>query len=63
VGDAVLKFKSDKIKMIRKEIMEQLEEAVKSNNTEKVLLLQKRYSNLSIAMGAISRKLGGRIVL
>jgi DNA primase len=63
VGDAVLKFKSDKIKAIRKEIMEQLEEAVKSNNTEKVLLLQKRYSNLSIALGAISRKLGGRIVL
>jgi DNA primase len=63
VSDAVLKFKSDKIKMIRKEIMIQLEEAVKSNNTEKVLQLQKRYSNLSVAMGAISRKLGGRIVL
>ena len=63
VGDAVLKFKSDKIKIIRKEIMIQLEEAVKSNNTEKVLQLQKRYSNLSVAMGAISRKLGGRIVL
>jgi DNA primase len=63
VGDAVLKFKSDKIMIIRKGIMVQLEEAVKANNIEKVLLLQKRYANLSIALGAISRKLGGRILL
>ena len=63
VGDAVLKFKSDKIMIIRKEIMVQLEEAVKANDIEKVLLLQKRYANLSVALGAISRKLGGRILL
>jgi DNA primase len=63
VGDAVLKFKSDKIKIIRKEIMVLLEEAVKANDTEKVLLLQKKYSNLSVALGAISRKLGNRILL
>ncbi len=63
VGDAVLKFKSDKIMIIRKEIMAQLEEAVKANDSEKVLLLQKRYANLSVALGAISRKLGGRILL
>ena len=63
VGDAVLKFKSDKIMIIRKEIMVQLEEAVKANDSEKVLLLQKRYANLSVALGAISRKLGGRILL
>lgn len=63
VGDAVLKFKSDKIMIIRKEIMTQLEEAVKANDSEKVLLLQKRYTNLSVALGAISRKLGGRILL
>ena len=36
VGDAVLKFKSDKIMIIRKEIMALLEEAVKANDTEKV---------------------------
>jgi DNA primase len=63
VGDVVLKFKSDKIIIIRKEIMAQLEEAVKANDIEKVLLLQKRYSNLSVALGAISRKLGNRILL
>jgi DNA primase len=63
VGDAVLKFKSDKIMIIRKEIMVLLEEAVKANDIEKVLLLQKRYTNLSVALGAISRKLGGRILL
>jgi len=63
VGDSVLKFKSDKIMIIRKEIMAQLEEAVKANDTEKVLLLQKRYSNLSVVLGLISRKLGNRILL
>jgi len=63
VGDVVLKFKSDKIIIIRKEIMTQLEEAVKANDLEKVLVLQKRYSNLSVALGAISRKLGNRILL
>jgi DNA primase len=63
VGDVVLKFKSDKIIVKRKEIMQLLEEAVKANDTEKVLLLQKRYSNLSTALGTISRKLGNRILL
>jgi len=63
VGDAVLKFKSDKIMIIRKEIMVQLEEAVKANDIDKVLLLQKRYSSLSVALGSISRKLGNRILL
>ncbi|MBK7627208.1 MAG: DNA primase [Bacteroidales bacterium] len=63
VGDVVLKFKSDKIIIIRKEIMTQLEEAVKANDIEKVLTLQKRYANLSVALGAISRKLGNRILL
>jgi len=63
VADSVLKFKSDKIMVIRKEIMSQLEEAVKANDIERVLLLQKRYANLSIALGLISRKLGNRILL
>jgi len=63
VGDAVLKFKSDKIMIKRKEIMVLLEEAVKANDTEKVLLLQKRYANLSTVLGLISRKLGNRILL
>ncbi|HUX94998.1 MAG TPA: DNA primase [Bacteroidales bacterium] len=63
VSDAVLKFKSDKINILRKEIMLQLEEAVKANDSERILLLQKRYSNLSVALGLISKKLGGRILL
>jgi hypothetical protein len=44
-------------------ILSQLEEAVKANDIEKVLMLQKRYANLSVALGAISRKLGNRILL
>ena len=40
-----------------------LEEAVKANDIEKLLLLQKRYANLSAALGVISRKLGNRILL
>jgi DNA primase len=63
VGDAVLKFKSDKIMMKRKEIMILLEEAVKANDTEKILQLQKRYASLNVVLGLISRKLGNRILL
>ena len=63
VGDTVLKFKSDKILIKRKEIMALLEEAVKANDIEKILLLQKRYSNLNVVLGIISRKLGNRILL
>ncbi len=63
VGDVVLKFKSDKIIIKRKEVMLLLEEAVKANDTEKIILLQKRYSNLSTVLGLISRKLGDRILL
>jgi DNA primase len=63
VGDAVLKFKSDKIKTIRKQIMNQLEEAVKENDTEKILLLQKKYTSMGFALREISKKLGDRILL
>ncbi len=63
VGDAVLKFKSDKIMIKRKEIMVLLEEAVRANDIEKVLQLQKRYANLSTVLGVISKKLGNRILL
>jgi hypothetical protein len=63
VGDCVLKFKSDKIKIKRKEIMTLLEEAVKENDIEKILQLQKRYANLSVVLGLISKKLGNRILL
>lgn len=63
VSDAVLKFKSDKINILRKEIMLQLEEAVKANDTERSIMLQKRYAHLNVALGLISKKLGGRILL
>jgi DNA primase len=63
VPDTVLKFKSDKIIARRKEIMTLLEEAVKTNDREKILNLQKRYNNLSIALGMISKQLGNRILL
>jgi DNA primase len=63
VGDAVLKFKSDKIILKRKEIMQLLEEAVKANDTEKIIQLQKRFAALSTALGYISKQLGNRILL
>jgi DNA primase len=63
VGDVVLKFKSDKIMILRKEIMLQLEDAVKANDRERIVMLQKRYSNLSVVLGLISKKLGNRILL
>lgn len=63
VPDAVLKFKSDKIVAVRKEIMAQLEEAAREGDQEKVLKLQQRYNNLSTALGMISRQLGNRILL
>jgi DNA primase len=63
VPDAVLKFKGDKIKMRLKEIMSQLEEAVKSGDQEMILDLQKRDQNLKVALRAISEKLGRRIIL
>jgi len=63
VADSVLKFKSDKIKFRRKEVMAQMEEAVKANDMEKVIQLQKRYTNLSVALKSISKKLGDRILL
>jgi len=63
VPDAVLKFKSDKIQGRLKEIMEQLEEASKSGDTERILALQKKDQNLKVALRMISVKLGNRIVL
>jgi len=63
VPDAVLKFKSDKIIARRKEIMKLLEEADKANDHEKILSLQKKINNLSVALGLISKQLGNRILL
>jgi DNA primase len=63
VPDTLLKFKGDKIKIRLKEIMSQLEEAVKSGDHERVHELQTRHQNLKAALRAISEKLGKRIIL
>ena len=63
VPDSVLKFKSDKINILRKKILQQIDEASKANDTEKTISLQKKYNNLSKALSKISKSLGDRIVL
>ena len=63
VPDAVLKFKGDKIKVLLKDVMTQLEEAVKTNDMERVQALQMKDQNLKVALRMISRKLGNRILL
>ncbi len=63
VPDSVLKFKGDKIKVLLKDVMTRLEEAVKENDNEKIQVLQKRDQSLKVALGTISRKLGGRILI
>ncbi len=63
VPDSVLKFKSDKIKIILKNNMAQLEKAAKEGDAEKILALQKKDQNLKKALRTISEKLGNRILL
>lgn len=63
VPDSVLKFKGDKIKVLLKDVMTQLEEAVRTNDIERVQTLQKRDQNLKVALRIISRKLGDRILI
>jgi len=63
VPDAVLKFKGDKIKVRLKEIMTQLEEAVKEGDKDKVLALQRKDQNLKATLTLISQQLGNRILL
>ncbi|HRT48754.1 MAG TPA: DNA primase, partial [Bacteroidales bacterium] len=63
VEDTVLKFKGDKIKAIQKVILQQINEAARDQDIQKILTLQKRYDTLQKALSIISRKLGDRIVL
>jgi uncharacterized protein YpiB (UPF0302 family) len=63
VPETVLKFKSDKINILRKKILHQIEEASKANDNERTLALQKKYNALSQALGKISKNLGDRLVL
>jgi len=63
VPDAVLKFKGDKIKVRLKEIMTQMEEAVRSGDTERVISLQKKDQILKNGLKIISQQLGNRILI
>jgi hypothetical protein len=58
VSDAVLIFKSDKIRKIQKEIAQQISEAEKANDKDKVNALIKRHLKLSSALVQISRQVG-----
>jgi DNA primase len=62
VQDTVLKFKSDKISILRKKILKQIDEASKAKDYELVSTLQKKDSVLAKAMMSISRNLGDRII-
>jgi DNA primase len=61
VPDTVLKFKSDKIKMLQKEIRRAMAEA--GEDDEKVSALQEQYKAMTSLQKKISTGLGGRIVL
>ena len=63
VPDVILKFKSDKIKMLIEEVMTELRETVKTGDTDRILALQKRHQGLKTALRMISEKLGKRIIL
>ncbi len=61
VPDSILKFKSDKIKMMQKELRRAMTEA--EGNDEQVSALQERYKAMTSLQKKISTGLGGRIVL
>lgn len=62
VEDTVLKFKSDKISILRKKILKQIDEASKVKDYDLVSTLQKKDSVLAKAMMSISKNLGDRII-
>lgn len=61
VPDVVLKFKSDKIKVLQKEIRRAMTEA--GDDDEKISALQAQYKAMTSLQKKISTGLGGRIVL
>jgi DNA primase len=60
--DAVLKFKRDKISLMREKIMHQLQEASKAGDNELAYTLQKKDAVLANAVLRISKNLGNRII-
>jgi DNA primase len=63
VSDTVLKFKGDKIKVILKGLMAELEQAVKENDLERIKILQKKDQSLKRALKQISQQMGGGRIL
>jgi len=63
VPECVLKFKSDKIQVMIKDLKKQLKEAQDSKNTDQANGLLKEYQVLSAMLKEISKSLGDRIVL
>jgi len=61
VPDSVLKFKSDKIKLIQKELRRAMTEA--AGDDDKISSLQEQYKTFTSLQKKISKSLGGRIVL
>jgi DNA primase len=62
VEDAVLKFKRDKISLMREKILHQMGEAIKAGDSELVYSLQKKDTVLAGAVLRISKDLGNRII-
>ena len=63
VPECVLKFKSDKIQVMIKDLKKQLTEAQESKNTDEANDLLKQYQVLYSMLREISKSLGDRIVL
>jgi DNA primase len=63
VPESVLKFKSDKIMIMRKKVLREMDEASKTRDMEKIKVLQLKYNTLNKALNQISKNLGDRIVL
>jgi len=63
VPECVLKFKSDKIQVMIKDLKKKLSDAQESKNTQSTNDLLKQYQVLSAMLKEISRALGDRIVL
>jgi hypothetical protein len=62
VEDAVLKFKRDKISLLREKIIQQIGEASKAGDRDLVYTLQKKDAQLASAILSISKNLGNRII-
>ncbi len=63
VEESVLKFKSEKLKGLQKELMIQMDQAYKVSDIEQVNKLIKKSISLSVALKEISKKMGDRILL